>query len=235
MKRLLLTFVLLSCSAAYLAFAATSYDNNEFQRKSRAYSALATKAYDEGDYDGAVEYAREAENNAELSAAFIEKMLARASAEKILFQARTRLAWAKGEMRAEKFFPSAVSSAEQYIASADERFTSEEYTAAGTDAQLALDALSVIRKIVPLPGFYKVDSWDPARDCFWNIAKNPAIYGDPFLWEKLYEANRSGLKRPSDPNLILPGMIVTIPSIKGEYREGTYDPAAKYEPFKAKD
>ncbi len=233
MKKLLLTCALLCCSAAYLAFAATSYDNNEYQRKSRAYSELAQNAYDEGDYDGAVEYAREAEMNAELSTAFIEKMLARASAEKALFQARTRLAWAKTEMRAEQFFPSAVSSAEQYIASADARFTAEEYTAAGSDAQLALDALAVVTKIVPLPGYYRVDLWDPSRDCFWNIAKNPAIYGDPLLWEKLYEANRADLKRPSDPNLLMPGMIMTIPSIKGEYREGTYDPSVKYDSFKS--
>ena len=28
-------------------------------------------------------------------------------------------------------------------------------------------------------------------------------------------------------------MIVKIPSIKGEYREGTYDPSVKYESFKS--
>ena len=35
---------------------AVSYDDNEYQRKSRAYTELAAKAYDEGDYEASIEY-----------------------------------------------------------------------------------------------------------------------------------------------------------------------------------
>ena len=70
MKKVLLLAVLL-CTIVYTGFASTSYDNNEYQRKSRSFSRLAEKAYDDGDYDAAVEYAREAEENARLSAALI--------------------------------------------------------------------------------------------------------------------------------------------------------------------
>ncbi len=231
MKKLVIALALLVYFAASGVFAATSYDNNEYQRKSRMLSASADRAFDEGDYDAAAQYAREAEENARLSAAFIEKMLAKASAEKAIQDAKAKLAWAR-DLNAEKNFPSAFAEAEGYVAKADAGYQSEEYVAAEEDALLAIESLSVIREIVPLPAFYTVDSWDPDRDCLWNIAKNPAIYGNPYLWEKLYEANRRKLKRPDNPHLLMPGMVVTIPSISGELREGMYDPNKKYEPFK---
>ncbi len=75
-----------------------------------------------------------------------------------------------------------------------------------------------------LPAFYRVGSWETTRDCFWTISENPAVYGDPMHWTVLYEANKNLLPDPNDPNLILPDTILTIPSIKGERREGTYNP-----------
>ncbi len=78
------------------------------------------------------------------------------------------------------------------------------------------------------PASYLIGSWDSARDCFWNIAANPAVYGNPNEWQRLYEANKDVLPNPEDPNLILPGTLIQIPSIKGETREGTYDVAVQY-------
>ena len=222
------------CAVAYAGFAATTWDNNEFQRKSRSLSLQAEEAYDEGDYDAAVEYAREAEENARLSAEYIEKMLARADAEKKLLEARTRYAWAE-QTNADRYFPAAMKEASAYISQAEGSFADEDWTGTQSAAEKALQALSSVREIVPLPSQYIVDKWDATRDCFWNIAKNPAIYGDPFMWEKLYEANRKALKRPGNPHLIMPGMTVEIPSIEGEYREGIYDPGVEYEPFKKND
>jgi nucleoid-associated protein YgaU len=231
MKKFLVALIALTCFAATGAFAVTSYDNNEYQRKSRELSAAAERSFDEGDYDAAVTYAAEAEENARLSAAFIEKMLAKASAEKAIYAARTRLSWAQG-LKAEVHFPAAYAAAEGYLASADAKFSAEEFAGAERDANACLEELAAVREIIPLPEYYTVDLWDTAKDCFWNIAKNPAVYGDPLLWEKLYEANKSKLKRPGNPNLVMPGMVVRIPSIKGELREGMYDPYTPYEPFK---
>lgn len=230
MKKPVIALALLVYFAASGVFAATSYDNNEYQRKSRELSASAERAFDEGDYDAAVRYATEAEENARLSAAYIEKMLAKASAEKAIKEAKEKLAWAR-ELKAEKNFPGAYSEAEGHVADADANFGAEAYVSAEEDAHLAMESLSVVKEIIPLPAFYRVDSWDPDRDCLWNIAKNPAVYGNPFMWDKLYRANRKKLKRPDNPHLLMPGMIVTIPSVKGELREGMYDPSAKYEPF----
>lgn len=232
MKKVFVSIALVLFVSAGVSLFAVTYDNNEYQRKSRAYSELAAKAFDDGDYDAATDYARLAEENAALSAAFIEKMIARSDAETTLYKAHTRLSWAR-DIKAEKFFPAAFESATASVASGDGLFASEEYASAKRQAEAALDALSVVREITPLPAFYRVATWVSTRDCLWNIAKNPAVYGDPLLWAELYKANKRNLKQPANPNLIAPGMIVTIPSIAGEYREGTYDPAITYESFKS--
>lgn len=231
MKKYNLFIACLFCLAAILPLSAATYDNNEFQRKSRAYSDLATKAYDEGDYDASVNYASEAEKNAELSRAFIEKAIARSDAETTLLKAHTRLTWAT-EKKAEKNFPSAFQTATQAVQSGDALFASEDFAGAKTQGEIALNALADVREVFPLPSRYRVGVWHSTRDCFWNIAKNPAIYGDPFMWKKLYDANRKALKNPSNPDLLTPGMMLSVPSIAGELRDGEYDPATKYEPFK---
>jgi nucleoid-associated protein YgaU len=205
-----------------------SYDDNQYQRKSRAYGNLAEKAFNEGNYEQAEAYALEAEKYARESAAFIEQMIARSEAEPTVQRARTRLAWAKG-IHAERFFPQEWASASAALSRAEELFAQGSYPGAKIEAEQVLSALEAVKEIVPLPKYYTVDPWNPSRDCFWNIAKNPAVYGDPFLWEKLYKANKDSLKRPGNPNLLMPGMVVTIPSIRGEYREGMYDPSKKYE------
>ena len=97
------------------------------------------------------------------------------------------------------------------------------------DAQAAVIAPAGIRRgkdkagADALPAFYRVGEWNVTRDCFWNISGSPAIYGDPFKWRVLYEANKDGIPDPNNPDLIMPNTILTIPSIDGEYREGTYD------------
>lgn len=230
MKKSVVLLSFLICLAGSMTIAAASYENNEYQRKSRAFSNLATRAYDEGEYDKAVEYANQSEENAILSAEFISAMIARSEAETLLFKAHTRLSWARG-IKAEKFFPSAFSAADTAVSSADAQFSAGNWTKTRSLAELALSELSVVREILPLPSTYQVELWAESKDCFWNIAADPAVYGDPFMWEKLYEANKKALKRPNNPNLLMPDMILTIPSIKGEYREGLYNPSLKYEPL----
>lgn len=232
MRRHLVVVMVVIAIAMMLPLSALSYDNNEFQQKSRAYSSLAQKAYDEGQYDVAVEYARKAEENAILSSQFIEKMIARADSQNLLFTAHTRLAWATGK-NAEKFFPEAFKDATDAVSSADAFFDAEDYPGSSEQSQLAIDRLSAVREIVPLPAQWQVKKWASNRDCLWNIAGNPAVYGNPLLWEELYKANKKGLKQPSNPDLLMPGMIITIPSVKGEFREGIYDPSVKYESFKS--
>lgn len=231
MKKFILSLAAVCCIAGFLPLAAATYDNNEYQRKSRAYSEAAARAYDEGDYDASVEYAREAEKNAELSAAYIERMIARTDAETLLMKAHTRLTWATG-IKAERNFAAAYATATSAIAAGDASFAADDFASAKASAQRAIDALAGVKEIVPLPAYYRVERWMSSKDCLWNIASNPAIYGNPFMWEKLYKANKKALKQPTNPDLLMPGMLLAIPSIAGEYREGTYDPSVAYEPFK---
>lgn len=232
MKKSVLIIAALLIAASVLPLSALTYENNEFQRRSKAYSELAVKAFDDGDYDASAAYAEQAERFAEESAAFIERMIARSEAEAEMNRARTRLAWAK-EAKAERNFPAAYSRASEEVDAGGKAFDGEDYPAAKGHATRALEALASVRDVVPLPAYYKVGRWVTSRDCLWNIAANPAVYGNPFLWVELYKANKRSLKRPSDPNLLMPGMVVEIPSLKGEYREGTYDPSVKYESFKS--
>jgi hypothetical protein len=81
---------------------------------------------------------------------------------------------------------------------------------------------------VLLPSQYTVRPWSTSRDCFWNIAGRPWVYGDPALWRVLYNANKSKMPNPDNPDLIEPGMVMDIPSIGGEERQGLWDAEETY-------
>ena len=71
-----------------------------------------------------------------------------------------------------------------------------------------------------LPATFTVRSWATHRDCFWTIAN--LVYGDPYQWRVLYNANRSKLPNPDNPDLIETGMVMDIPSLRGEVRQGAW-------------
>jgi len=75
---------------------------------------------------------------------------------------------------------------------------------------------------VVLPAYYVVRLIESARDCFWRIAEYPFVYGDPLKWPILYQANKDKIPQPDNPHLILPEMVMTIPPLEGEKREGTW-------------
>jgi hypothetical protein len=73
-----------------------------------------------------------------------------------------------------------------------------------------------------LPAQYTVRSWKETGDCFSAIANMPFIYGNYSKWWILYEANKSKLPKPDNPNLIYPGTVLDIPSLEGEERSGIW-------------
>ncbi|MBQ9908442.1 MAG: hypothetical protein IJM48_01435 [Treponema sp.] len=217
--------------AASLVFAA-SYKNNTYQKMADEYTRKAQNALDAGEYVLAEEYAAKAEENARLSEEFVKKMLAKSECDAVMKQAAKKLEYAKS-VNAERNFPMAYSSAQKAYASAQESYGAEDYPTATAFARQVLEALADIKEITPLPEFYVVRPWAETRDCYWNISGRPYVYDNPLLWENLYQANKSSMPRPNDPNLILPGMKMKIPSITGEYREGVYNPSKKYDPYSA--
>ncbi|MCZ9846886.1 hypothetical protein OFR22_07840 [Brachyspira hyodysenteriae] len=83
-------------------------------------------------------------------------------------------------------------------------------------------------KVTVLPMYYTVVQRTPLTDALWRIAGYSFIYNDPIQWYRLYQANRDILRDPNNPDLILPGQVLTIPSMNGEERVGTYDPNMEY-------
>ncbi|MFQ5863700.1 MAG: LysM peptidoglycan-binding domain-containing protein [bacterium] len=63
-------------------------------------------------------------------------------------------------------------------------------------------------------------------DYLWRISKKPDIYGDPFMWVRIYSYNRDQIK---DPDLIYPDQIFKIQREVGpdEYLVGKGDNLAK--------
>lgn len=231
MKKVLMTLAVLF--AATFVFAA-SYKNNTYQKLADEYTKKAEYALDAGEYALAEEYAAKAEENAALSEAYIKKMLAKTDCDKAMKDASKRLDYAKS-IHADRNFPMAFTAAQQAYANAQESYDGEDYVAATAYANQVLAALADVREITPLPEFYVVRPWADTKDCYWNISGRAYVYNNPLLWENLYQdaENKQKMPRPSDPNLILPGMKMKIPSITGEFREGTYNPAKSYEPYNA--
>ena len=58
---------------------------------------------------------------------------------------------------------------------------------------------------------YTVGTWAENRDCLWNIAGKIEIYGDFFMWPKIWQANTSQIR---NPDIIFPGQVLQIP-VKG--------------------
>lgn len=67
---------------------------------------------------------------------------------------------------------------------------------------------------------YQVQPWNISMDCLWNIAGKPWVYGDSSKWVLLYYANISKLPNSENPHVIPPGIILDIPSVDGEARQG---------------
>jgi nucleoid-associated protein YgaU len=87
-------------------------------------------------------------------------------------------------------------------------------------------------KPVLRPAQYTVRPWSVSKDCFWNIAGRSWVYGDPHKWRLIYNANKGKLPDPNNPDIIEPGMVLDIPALQGESREGLWDAATTYPPVR---
>lgn len=67
------------------------------------------------------------------------------------------------------------------------------------------------------PIYYKVKE----RDSLWKIASYDFIYGNPYLWNIIYKANKHNFINDRNPNLIETGQTLIIPPLVNEIRNGT--------------
>ena len=174
-----------------------------------------------------------AEKEAAERAAAEARRLQMLAADDAISKARLRMDWALS-VGADKTYPVQFGEASKaYDASLKAR-AAEDWDGAVANARRVLDLLADVKELAPLPLTYTVRTWAQERDCFWNIAGYPFVYGDPTKWTLLYEANKAKLRRPDNPNLIHPGIILTIPSIRGEVREGAWVKGRAYSPLPPK-
>jgi predicted RNA-binding protein with PUA-like domain len=151
-------------------------------------------------------------------------------AQDALAAAKERLDWA-ASVAAAIHFPGAFTEAQDAYHEAERALAENDWATALINANKVLASLASVHEIFPLPAQYLVRTWQAVRDCLWNIAGYPWVYNDPTLWRRIYDANRSKLPNIDNPDFILPAVILDIPSIRGEQREGIWDEDRVYEPL----
>ncbi|MCL2196558.1 MAG: LysM peptidoglycan-binding domain-containing protein [Treponema sp.] len=203
--------------------------NNKFYLESLKYNRLAMEMYEIGDYDASAGFAQDAIRYAELSDEFV--------ADQLITEAKRLIAWADKNNIAARFPNNYNEGVNQYeIAVASQ--SNEEWNDAITAAIRAIEIFAAFESGRPitttttvaasssrgLARQYTVRTWRVERDCLWTIAGYPWVYNDPWKWKVLYDANKDKMPEPANPDLIEPGMVLEIPSIQGESRQGMWRP-----------
>ena len=221
--------------------------NNQYYQESIRLNELAKEAFEEGNYDASAAYAEQAAEYARLSDEYVNMRLAEAAFER----AHSRFTWA-GSVDAATRYPAqyriAAAAYDEAVAARqsenwDNIFDASNRVLAALANVKSLDGESgsfasalppkpVLGGSKPAPGIlpaqYTVRQWNSTGDCFSAIAGWSWVYDNPYQWRKLYEANKSKLPDPGNPHLMLPGMVLDIPSLEGEVRSGMWDPSVKY-------
>ena len=231
--------VIIGAQSIFAQYEPQNVRNNLYYLESVRLAGLAQSAFDEGDYDASAEYAREAIRYAQLSDEYAALQLKIKETNDAIAAAKQRLDWSVSS-GASKQFPGEYSEAVIYYNQSLSSRSAQQWDDAIIAANKVVQLLAYItpaqpgtggtgsQGMYPLPAQYTVRTWTAFRDCLWIIAGYPWVYGDPFQWRRLYEANKSKMPEPDNPNLIEPGMVLDIPSIKGEFRQGMWDSSRAY-------
>ncbi|MCL1928026.1 MAG: LysM peptidoglycan-binding domain-containing protein [Treponema sp.] len=221
--------------------------NNQYYLESIRLNELAKEAFEEGNYDASADYAERAAEYARLSDEYVNMRLAETAFER----AHSRYTWA-GSVGAATRYPAqyraAVAAYNEAVAArqaenwdntfdASNRVLAALANVKGFDGESGSFASALPPKPIhesqrpaqgTLPAQYTVRQWNNTGDCFSAIASWSWVYGDAYQWRKLYEANKHKLPNPDNPHLMLPGMVLDIPSLQGETRSGMWNPSAEY-------
>ena len=196
--------------------------HNQYLSESIRLTRLAEESFDNADYDASYDYAQEAIYYTRLSDTFVAIAVAQYRINRVI----------SSDLAGQ--YPDEINEAQTLYNASINAWDAEEWEEAFALANNAIELLAHIRLPddgIILPATYTVRPWNVYGDSFWNIAGRPWVYGNPYQWRLLYNANRSKLPNPNNPNLIRPGMVIDIPSIRGETREGAWDPNATYPPL----
>jgi nucleoid-associated protein YgaU len=209
-----------------IAIGASLSENPDYV-KAKELNKMAQKAYSEGDYEKAYEYAEQARQHVAKADSYVAGLALKSKANTLFYQASKRVEYAKakdGKVTSSQTFKKAVSDLEI----AKGALSSDQYEKSIEHSNKVIEGLNGVVPNSPLPKYYKVRLIPSKRDCLWRIAEYKFIYNNPWKWKIIYDANKSKLREPDNPNLIFPGQILVIPSQNGEFREGTYDSRKVY-------
>jgi nucleoid-associated protein YgaU len=219
--------IFLLALAAGSGLFAQSLENNEYYKKSLEYAALSQRAIDNGEFAQGAEYAVQSQEYAALSRKYIEEQLLAYRASSAYGAARARMNLAERN-NLKTLAPSLYDEASGVFKSATDKFNARDYENSIPDSRRVVELLrdmeaviAAARAVSGLAAAYEVKLNPAQRDCLWRIAGFDFVYGNPRLWRRLYEANKNTFPDPDNPDLIVPGQILQIPSLSGEVRSGT--------------
>ncbi len=226
MKKLILLTLMLT--TASLLFSQSLKDNPDY-RESLKYKQLAEAAIEEGEYKQAKEYAELSAEYARKSDEYVAFMLAKYRANSLLQRAVSLQSQVERSGRV-KEDPAVFANAKALVTAAGEFYSNDDFTLSQENSRSAIAMLEETfggprvqtGSTSGLPASYLVRKIPGNEDCFWRIAGYDFIYDNAAGWRPLYEANRNKLPEPGNPDLILPGMVLDIPSRPGETRSGVW-------------
>jgi hypothetical protein len=200
--------------------------NNKFYLESLRLTKLAMDMYEIGDYDASSGFAEEAIRYAQLSDEHVSAQLI-AEAKRLIAAAD------KNNVKAK--FPNNYNEGINQYETAVASHSNEAWNDSIVAAVKAIEIFAALQSGAPVAAVavssrtglskqYTVRTWRVERDCLWTIAGYPWVYGDPWKWKELYNANKDKMPEPNNPDLIEPGMVLDIPSLQGETRQGMYRP-----------
>jgi hypothetical protein len=208
----------------------TSISKNEFYLRSVELNNLAAETYEYGDYEASAGFAQEAVRYAQLSDEYVSNQL--------ISEAERLMKWSS-DNKFDTKFPNNFAEGKTQYQNALEARTNENWNDSIDFAIKAIEiftafqvsgkppATTTTAPSGPLASQYTVRTWRVERDCLWNIAGYPWVYGDPWKWKVLYDANKEKMPEPANPDLIEPGMILDIPPLSNEKRQGMWSPTNK--------
>jgi nucleoid-associated protein YgaU len=241
----ILPVAVLAAAASSDASVPAGIRNNKYFIESVRYTNLAQEAFETGDYDASTQYSTEAVRYAQLSDEYVLLQLKIKETDDAIAAARTRLGWASSSVvSAQTRYPREYRDAQNAFSQAEVYRSSEKWDDAIGSANQVINLLASLAEITPelvpetappqtpetypLPAQYTVRPWSISKDCLWNISGRPWVYNDPTQWRRLFNANKAKMPQSDNPDLIHPDMILDIPSIRGEERQGMWDPGRDY-------
>ncbi|HSV55924.1 MAG TPA: hypothetical protein VLH39_02310 [Magnetospirillaceae bacterium] len=219
MHRKLIALAVLAAMGA-LVFAQHSLFDNPNYRRSLELRRMAESAFNQGDFSRAEELSKESERLSILARLEAEDQLQQWTANAWRNRAAERIAFGEKNDAAGQLGAVWTEARDSYAVAVRE-FEARRWA---ESIQAGRRVIDLMKDFSParLPAFYVVRLIPERRDSLWRIAEYPFVYGDPWKWRVLYEANRENMPEPGNPDLIHPGMVLRIPSIEGETRVGTW-------------